>query len=346
MVFAFTFLGEFGYELMNWQGVIRKFSRTLDEADHIVCCSRANVYPIYEMADAYVDISEVRLFKHSRACCYSGTVGAGAPRRSLNRAFDSALRASLRSFIRKKIRALEPAWKGAAGRELTFVFSSKKTKVRGFTFGCDPERIEEEADIYDQLDLEANVFAKIRPDLRVRNQIERRLGFDLSEPYVLFQTRARMVGPRSPAIQKGGLIREVAKRMPVVLLSFDTGRAFESSSRFDPSLRCLHYGGRSFPEQACLIEFARRCVFFTEGDFGSHIYVPPLMGKNVVAIAPASVYALGTAPADFWNRNVFCFGGRIVPKVSEDALASERSTRELADEIVSACARGPISDSS
>ena len=113
MVFVFTFIGEFGYELLNWQGVIRKFSKTLEPADAIVCCSRGNVYPIYEMADAYVDISEVRLFKYSRACCYSGTVGAGAPGRRLNRAFDAALRASLRSFVGKRIRALEPAWKGA-----------------------------------------------------------------------------------------------------------------------------------------------------------------------------------------------------------------------------------------
>lgn len=341
MVFAFTFLGEFGYELLNWQGVIRQFSRTLDPADAIVCCSRGNVYPIYEMADAYVDISEVRLFKYSRACCYSGTVGIGSPSRRLNRAFDAALRASLRPFVRRRIRALEPAWKGSADPELTFVFSSRKTTVRGFTFGCDPERVEEEADVYDQSDLGANLFTKIPPDLRVRSQIERHLGFNLSEPYVLIQTRARLVGPQSPIVPKEGLISELASRMPVVLLSFDTGRAFDSSSRFDQSLPCLHYKGRSFPEQACLINFARRCVFFTEGDFGAHIYVPPFMGKDVVAIAPRSVYATHTASTDFWNRDVFRFGGRIVLKLSEDVLASSRSTRELADEIVSACAPGP-----
>lgn len=344
MVFVFTFLGEFGYELMNWQGVVRKFSRTLGPADRIVCCSRASVYPLYEMADAYVDITEAPLFKRSRACCYSGTVGAGAPAHRVNRAFDAALRASLRSFVRRRLQTLEPAWKRAADRELTFVFSSRKTEVRGFTFGCDPERIEVEADIYDQLDLGANLFVKIRPDLQVRRQVERTLGFDLSEPYVLIQSRARSVGPQSPIVPKEGLISELAKRMRVVLLSFDTGRAFDSASRFDPSLRCVHYRGRSFPEQACLIEFARHCVFFTEGDFGSHIYVPPLMGKDVVAIAPRRVYELGTAPTDFWNQHVFCFGGRITPKISEEVLASADSTRELADTIVAACWREPHAD--
>jgi hypothetical protein len=339
MVFVFTFLGEFGFELLNWQGVVRKFSRTLGPADRIVCCSRANVYPLYEMADLYIDISEAPLFMHSRACCYSGTIGAGAPGRRLNRAFDAALRASLRSFVRTRLQALEPAWKSAADRELTFVFSSRKTEVRGFAFGCDPDRIEVEADIYDQLALGANLFEKVRPDLRIRSQIERALGFDLSEPYVLIQSRARSVGPQSPLVPKEGLIGELARRMRVVLLSFDTGRSFDSASRFDPSLRCAHYRGRSFPEQACLIAFARHCVFFTEGDFGSHIYVPPLMGKDVVAIAPRRVYALGTAPTDFWNRNVFRFGGRIAPQVSEEVLASVDTTRELADRIVFACRR-------
>ena len=108
MVYVFTFLGEFGYELFNWQGVIRKFAAAIAPGDAIVCCSRARVYPLYEKADLYVDISEAPIFKRSRACCYSATIGAGAPGRGVNRAFDAALRASLRSFISNRIRAVRP----------------------------------------------------------------------------------------------------------------------------------------------------------------------------------------------------------------------------------------------
>ena len=29
MIYVFVYVGEVGYELLNWQGVVRKFSRTI-----------------------------------------------------------------------------------------------------------------------------------------------------------------------------------------------------------------------------------------------------------------------------------------------------------------------------
>ena len=72
MIYVFVFLGEFGYELFNWQGVIRKFSNAISKEDRIVCCSRANLYPLYETADIYIDISDHPLFQQSVACGYVG----------------------------------------------------------------------------------------------------------------------------------------------------------------------------------------------------------------------------------------------------------------------------------
>lgn len=62
MVYVFVFLGEFGFELLNWKGVVRKFAQTLDPKDKLICCSRANLYLLYEMADEFIDISEGRSF--------------------------------------------------------------------------------------------------------------------------------------------------------------------------------------------------------------------------------------------------------------------------------------------
>ena len=167
-------------------------------------------------------------------------------------------------------------------------------------------------------------------------RVERQIGFGLSEPYVLIQTRVRQVVVRSrDVVPKDELIRALVERVKVVMLSFNTLRRFDSFSQFDPSLKAVHYACRSFVEQACLIHFARRCVFFTEGDFGSHIYVPPFMGKDVVAIAPRSVYGLGTTPIDFWNRNVFRFGGRIIPRVSEEVCATRQSMVDMVDDVLS-----------
>jgi len=317
MVYVFAFLGEFGYELFNWHGVVRKFAATVGPGDAIVCCSRAGVYPLYEHADLYVDISEAPLFKRSRACCYSATIGAGAPGRGINRAFDVALRASLRSFITSRIQSAKPEWT-AADRELVFIFSSKKTAVRGLVFGCDPDRIEDEADIGERLAVANNGYVRLLPDLKIRCEVERRVGFNLSEPYVLVQTRQRRVGPASAPVPAAEIVKTLAQRMRVVRLSFATGRLLDSFSRFDTQEDCVDYPARSFPEQACLIHFAARCVFLTEGDFGSHTYVPPFMGKDVVAVAPRSVYEPWRAVIDFWNREVFRFGGQLIPQVAEE----------------------------
>jgi hypothetical protein len=133
---------------------------------------------------------------------------------------------------------------------------------------------------------------------------------------------------------KERLIDALARNGKVVLLSFSTGRKFDSYSHFDRSLHCVHFDARSFVEQACLIHFAKRCLFFTEGDFGSHVYVPPFMGRDVVAIAPRSVYELGTTPIEFWNRNVFSFGGRIIARTSEEVFASRQSMMDAVHEVL------------
>jgi hypothetical protein len=72
MNYVFIFLGEFGYELFNWQGVIRKLSLVKKPDDKFICCSRANLHPFYEFADQYIDISNVKSFKNSAACGYFG----------------------------------------------------------------------------------------------------------------------------------------------------------------------------------------------------------------------------------------------------------------------------------
>jgi len=340
MVYVFTFLGEFGYELFNWQGVVRRFSKALGPSDRIVCCSRSNLYPLYEVASLYVDISDVELFKNSQASCYSAIVPGSSDLGSWrNRSFDRKLRASLKSFISDRLQVQRLNCNGtAANKDVVFVFSSVKTQLNGCTFGCDPDLLllGKEGDIYDRLNLHNNLYQRIKPDLSPRNEIERRIGFDLSEPYVLMQTREREVAVRSQDIvPKEQLIKVLADKVRVVLLSFNTGRKFDSFSQFDSSLKTVHYECRSFVEQACLVHFAKQCVFFTEGDFGSHIYVPPFMGKDVVAIAPRSIYGLGTTPIDFWNRNVFLFGGRIIPKVSEEVFADCKSMVPMADELLS-----------
>ncbi|MBI4770995.1 MAG: hypothetical protein HY784_11460, partial [Chloroflexi bacterium] len=70
MLYVFTFLGEFGYELLNWQGVVRKFAACLSPDERIVVAGRAGLAAWYESAAQYVDISDEPLFRRSLASGY------------------------------------------------------------------------------------------------------------------------------------------------------------------------------------------------------------------------------------------------------------------------------------
>ncbi|WP_141699198.1 hypothetical protein [Candidatus Thiosymbion oneisti] len=178
-----------------------------------------------------------------------------------------------------------------------------------------------------------DIYQKIEPDFTVLNAVEKQLGWNLTEPFVFCQTRMRDTDQLSKDILPRGklakLIEAVAREVKVVLLSFHTGRWLDSYSEFENYPNCFRYPCKSFPEQACLIHFAKHCLFFTEGDFGSQIYVPPFLGKDVTAIAPSTVYRIGSTPIDLWNRNLFRFGGQIIPKVSEEVFASKNNMMKV-----------------
>ena len=60
-----------------------------------------------------------------------------------------------------------------------------------------------------------------------------------------------------------------------------------------------------------------------------------MMAKDVTALAPRSVYELESSPIEFWNRNVFRFGGQIMPITPEEAFVSGDSMSAFADDILS-----------
>ena len=55
-IYVFIFLGEFGYELFNWQGKVKKFYKTLGEGEIIVCAGRRGLDIIYPYAKYYQDL--------------------------------------------------------------------------------------------------------------------------------------------------------------------------------------------------------------------------------------------------------------------------------------------------
>ena len=332
-VYVFVFEGEFGFELLNWQGVVRKFAQTTAPHDKIVCCSRANLYPLYESADEFVDISDVPLFKRSRASAYWGIfTPAELPRyRLLAQLREKTLKRQLRAQLRRYIKAHSTVLQANPDQPVRFVFSSRRTRLNGCVFGW--SRRDGVMDIYDLLDVGNNLYRPIEPDAAVRPKVEAQLGWSLDEPYLLVQMRHRdptTDQPSDDTMDDDRLIDMLSERMRVVLLSFDTGRWLDSHSTFGDRAT---YVCRTFPEQATLVAYARHSLFFTEGDFGSHIYVPPFMGRDVSAVAPRSIYQLESTPIAFWNENVFCFGGHILPVIAEEIFTSDETLEEFTRSI-------------
>lgn len=331
-VYVFVFLGEFGYEVLNWQGVVRKFAGRLPSSSKIVIAGRRGLQPFYEGAAQYIEIDDIPEYRESHAAAYFA-MSPDEFRRYLpptegQFAYDRDLRRTIESHVRRVLKV--KAWR------TEFVFSSQMNAIGDCIFGVDPRFYGLDSyhgSIYGRLDLANNSYACLRPDDTARAGLEEKLGFSLDEPYVLVQGRRRTIGPQkgSRELDTDAVIAELAKGHRVVYLGFRSGRYLDSGS-FGPGGAVTAYEAESFVEQSCLIAHASLCVFTTEGDLGSHTYLPPLLGRNVAVFASREVFEARSAPVEFWNRNVFRFGGQMIPWIA-DELDTPEQLRAAIDEL-------------
>lgn len=341
IAYVFVFTGEFGYELLNWQGVVRYFAQNcIGEGDKVVCCSRRGLHLLYEFADLYIDISELKHFKNSVADMYYSEMDSVYFKESIlggelnddKKVMENILAEENQNYRKKTeneifeyaSRIVEKKYPGVTQ---DFIFSSRKETRNNLQFSV--------GGIYLDIDLIHNAFVPIRPDNKVVPMVQEKLPFSLEEEFILVQTGRRKVVIRSKeAIEYDVILHCLSKRIKVVLLDFDTGRNLDSNSNWDSNDLGYQYHCQDFSEQSVLISRAKACVFFTEGDFRSHNYIPPLMGKNVYSIADQTIFDLPSAPLKFWNENVFRFGGQIIPIVYErDYFSSQNYCNELAEKI-------------
>jgi len=168
-----------------------------------------------------------------------------------------------------------------------------------------------------QLDLNNNEYRKIQISNSV-SKVQQKLDISLDEDFILCQTgyRKGYDHKSSAKINHNIIFDALNKKYPVVILDFDSGRFNDSYSKFDD--KYIRYICNTFNEQSVLINKAKICVFTTEGDFRSHLYLPPMLGKHVDIIASQEVWNLPSAPWEFWNRNVFTFGGQMIPHTYEN----------------------------
>jgi len=312
MNYVFTFIGEFGYELFNWQGVIRKWCQENKKpGDKVVVCSRQGLENIYEFADHYVNISQLNSYNNTVADCYKAyiweekkdlpfkdwpIVGSGPIYDKLINNIKNDVKQQVYSYLNSK--------------PTKYIWSCDYTQMNGFYFGHGGPG---GGSIYSNGKfLNNNRFIKIDiPNFNnIKSKLQKEINLDLDSPYILCQTGYRgghYTEKSNTKIDHSKIFNNLQLDLPILYLDFNSGRYFDSTSNF----KVKSYSCSNFNEQACLISLSSYCIFTTEGDFRSHTYIPPMLGKDVHVVASNEVLNLPSESSDFWNRNIFHFGGKI-----------------------------------
>tara|TARA_Y100000356_G_scaffold133553_1_gene140855 strand:- start:194 stop:1222 length:1029 start_codon:yes stop_codon:yes gene_type:complete len=325
MKYVFTFIGEFGYEMLNWQGTIRKWAtKHKKENDEIIVCSRKGLEIMYETADWYLDISELDSMQNVVADCYWSYVFVDGTHPDLPREQWKIQRKG------EHIENIKNEIKNLLEEELKndyvkWIWSCDYQELDGCQFGLIAPG-GNQGGIYNsshnQLDVNNNVYKKFSLNTdkqKIRKKVESKLGFSLDEDYILCQTGFRKGYEHTKVrINHEKIIDNLSKDCKIVLMDFNTNRLHDSYSKFDTNFDTIKVD--NIKEQALLIENSKKCVFFSEGVLRSHTYLPPMFGKDVEVIAPKEIFSKTDAPVKFWNENVFKFGGQMIPKPYEDIL--------------------------
>lgn len=308
-VIVISFLGEFGYELLNWQGKVRRVHDNLvknneREKYFIIVASRNGLNNFYENCDYFVELSNFDSYNKTIANNYTfeGQLNTDQLRQQIYDYVKSNC-----FFIKNNEYFLE---------DFECFWSHNTNKIYGVDFN--------HGTIYGNCDVIINKFVKIEPDLTYIEEISNELNFDITkENYIYIQSGFRDIVTRSKKIINFNYIFDNISNSnyKIILSNFVTNRSNDTLTRYGNfEKNIIHVP--NFKKQSCLINFAQKNIFFSEGDFRSHNYVPPFLGKDVYSVAYDDVFTIGTTPIEYWNKNIFNFGGNIIPIKLKDNIDS------------------------
>jgi len=312
--YVFIFLGEFGYELLDWQGKIR-YLKNSNPTNRLAFVSRNSCEFLYKDMGTFIAIENSNFYINSKADSYF----ARPPQQKSSRINEMLFSIRLHRSIRKLMRSEFP------GLKLQLVFSDRVTFLDHIQFGANivlhGHNIETacyQTGIYETVTLNGNDFRipTFQSHLTKKN----------SDSYVLFMKAER--GSHNKDFQKIDVEDYLQAIDPSalkkILMEFRSTRVLDSHGSIDidrlPS-SITHVLVETLEQQLELIGNAAFCIFFSQGDLRSHVYLPPLIGKDVYVIC-SNVIA-DFPYIDHWNTNVFKFGGkiRIVGSKKEDFLS-------------------------
>ena len=307
----FVFLGEFGYELLNWQGQVRKISNE-NNANTIVAVSRESCAVLYKDCDFFICLEEYSLWRKSRADGYFA--------RCLDNTRDGFLDYACAGILKWEIRLkifLKLTLQYKVYGFPKFYFSSNLNYISGIQFGCprtfyrsSNQSIRFNSDIYKTKG--KNLGTYMLPKL-TNSKVD--IPF---EKFILVMAATRKSHKIDEvSIQISEIIDTLLITANVILLNFESKREYDTQPVNEIGIIAFKQRN-NFKEVSCTslldemtyIEAAQLCLFITEGDLRSHTYLPPLLGRNVIVVCSASLQSKVPYVLE-WNKSLFTDSGKM-----------------------------------
>jgi len=312
---VFVFLGEFGYELLNWQGRIRKFSENFPELI-LVAASREQCEILYRDSSKYfVSLSSMHAYNNSIADRYFCHSKDYKFKNFISEIIDAFHGLSVRKKIRREI-VVELSKKGIQKRNTRFIFSDKVSVFRKYKFGAPRTRFTRlrwgnPDEIYVNLPTIENRYIDLRKNL-IQKDFNKVALIPKSESEIALIQRAERsrVIRLDNSINEDDYLHQISKLYSVYLLDYTSNRFADTQGKF-LSTAYPHIEIESLGEQVALLSISDLNLNFIHGDFRSNTYVAAFSGKQSFVITPPELY--NGAYIEKWNSEVF--SGEIVPFV-------------------------------
>jgi len=300
--YVFIFLGEFGYELLDWQGKIRYLKKNNPEL-RIAILSRNSCEYLYKNMGKFIPLDTSKIYIESKADSYF----ARPPQKKNSRISEIIFSIKIHYSINKL------AKKTFQDSKLQLVFSDRVTFLEQIQFGANIflhgnylKTACYQTGIYETVTLYGNDF-----QIPIhQSPFSEKMG----ENYVLFMKAERSSHNKDfqKIIVEDYLHAIIPGKTKKIFMVFHSSRVFDSHGSIDASRlsnSITQVLVETLSQQLELIASADFCVFFTQGDLRSHVYLPPLIGKDVYVVSSDQI--ANYSYIDHWNKNVFNFGGKI-----------------------------------
>jgi hypothetical protein len=316
-LYIFVFSGEFGYELINWQGRIRKFIE-MNPNIFVVVAGKSACEVLYrDFSHGYIPIDDCEMYKQSFADRYFAHKNGYNYRNIYSDFFDEIwaikFRFRLKNFITQ---ALNQEIIG--NRKLNFIFSDVPKSIKGIKFGAPRTMFarlfnDVPQDIYLDVPILENSYRNILENLTSGENSAADLIRKSERPIAMIQTATRVrINRVTNELDEEKFLEEFALHWEVILLEYESSRTSDTQGVFN-TYKFRKIMVKSLAEQLALLSKADICINFTHGDFRSNTYVPALAGFRSYVITDN--LTLKNSSIQLWNKSVF--DGEIIPIICE-----------------------------